>query len=279
MLIKITKQTLKIFIKSLIPPIIFFMLNKIRIKKYGWKGEYKTWAQAKNDSTGYDTNTILQAVKESSLKVKNGQAIYERDSVLYDEIHYSWPLLASILLCATKNGKLNVVDFGGSLGSTYFQNKKFLDKINKVDWSVIEQKHFVDTGNEEFEDERLHFYHDFKTCMKEQKNDIILLSSVLQYIEKPYILLDNILQYNFEYIVIDKTPFSLDNEDHIKLQVVSPNIYEACYPSWLFSEKSLIEYFTSNSYTLFEKFSDEDSLHANKNDLFDFNGMVWEKNQ
>jgi len=38
-------------------------------------------------------------------------------------------------------------------------------------------------------------------------------------------------------------------------------------------------YFQRNPYTLFEKFSDEDSLHANKNDLFEFNGMVWEKNQ
>ena len=276
------KNLISQIIKNWVPPIIAKILKSCFSSKKGssFTGEYTSWEEALDHCKGYDDADILKNVLASTLKVKLGEAAYERDGIIFNTIEYSWEALAGIMWAASRNnGQLCVLDIGGSLGTTYFQNKKFLDKINKVDWSVIEQKHFVDTGNEEFEDERLHFYHDFKTCMKEQKNDIILLSSVLQYIEKPYILLDNILQYNFEYIVIDKTPFSLDNEDHIKLQVVSPNIYEACYPSWLFSEKSLIEYFTSNSYTLFEKFSDEDSLHANKNDLFEFNGMVWEKNQ
>ena len=124
----------------------------------------------------------------------------------------------------------------------------------------------------------MNFYYDLETCIKKTKSDIILLSSVLQYVEKPYTLLDDIFKYNFEYIVIDRTLFSLDNKDHIKLQIVPPIIYEASYPSWLFSEESLIEHFLSNNYILLEKFNSECSQYTNKNNIYELKGMIWKKN-
>ena len=70
---------------------------------------------------------ILDKVLAATLKVKQGQAVFERDSVLFDEIEYSWPLLAGLMWAAASNGgKLNVLDFGGALGSSYYQNRKFL---------------------------------------------------------------------------------------------------------------------------------------------------------
>lgn len=57
-----------------------------------------------------------------------------------------------------ERGALKVCDFGGSLESTYYQNKKFLDKITDVSWGVVEQRHFVDAGKKDFEDDRLKFF-------------------------------------------------------------------------------------------------------------------------
>jgi hypothetical protein len=52
--------------------------------------------------------------------VKTGEAVYERDSVLFDEIQYSFPVIAALLRVASANkGKLNVLDFGGSEKSHY----------------------------------------------------------------------------------------------------------------------------------------------------------------
>ena len=34
---------MKQFIKSLIPPILFNPLKKLKLNKYDWKGSYKTW--------------------------------------------------------------------------------------------------------------------------------------------------------------------------------------------------------------------------------------------
>ena len=65
-----------------------------------------------------------------AFKVKNGEAVYERDSVLFDEIQYSWGLLAGLEKAALEHdGKLCVLDFGGSLGSTYYQNKQFSELV------------------------------------------------------------------------------------------------------------------------------------------------------
>lgn len=46
---------------------------------------------------------ILQTVKNSLLKVKNAEIVYERDSVIFDEIEYSWQLLTGLMFCIVKS--------------------------------------------------------------------------------------------------------------------------------------------------------------------------------
>lgn len=265
---------MKKFIKSLIPPILFNILRKIKSNKYGWKGEYKTWKDAQDISTGYDSDEILQKVRNSLLKVKNGEAVYERDSVIFDEIQYSWPLLAGLMFaCAKSGGVLKVLDFGGSLGSTYFQNKKFLDNISEVSWSVVEQNHFVDVGKTDFQDDRLKFYYDIKTCKKEQNPNILLLSSVLQYIEKPYELMEEILKYDFQFVIFDRTIFSKNNKnDYISIQTVGEIYNNTTIPCWLFNECNIKNFFNIK-YNLIESFN----LRNEENNYKYEKGFIWEK--
>jgi len=61
----------------------------MRNNQYGWQGNDSTWQEAHNASSGYDDDKILHIVKRSLLKVKNGEAVYQRDSVIFDEIQYS----------------------------------------------------------------------------------------------------------------------------------------------------------------------------------------------
>lgn len=42
---------------------------------------------------------------EATLKVKRGEAVFERDSVLFDEIQYSWPVTAALI----RNGRLHLL--------------------------------------------------------------------------------------------------------------------------------------------------------------------------
>ncbi len=246
---------MKRFIRSLIPPILFTAIQKYRNRKYGWKGDYSTWQQAKRASTGYEKDNILRAVENAVSQVKSGKAVYERDSVIFDEIQYSWPLLTGIMLASVKTGSVKVLDFGGSLGSTYYQNKKFLDIIDSVSWSIVEQKHFVEIGKKKFEDERLKFYYSVEECLKKEQPNVLLLSSVLQYLEKPYEILDLLLQYDFSFILLGLTAVSTEKEK-LTVQYVHPSVYEARYPCWLLDYNKIQHIFEKNNYQVIEKFND-----------------------
>lgn len=222
---------------------------------YGWFGNFATWEEAKKECTGYDSYIILEKVKNSLLKVKNGEAVYERDSVLLEEIEYSWPVLAGLMM-AKKNNKLNIIDFGGSLGSTYFQNRIFLKELDEVKWNIIEQKQFVDCGRKYFESNSLKFFYDIDTCLEKNKPNTLLLSSVVQYLQEPYQFIDKILKYRFEYIIIDRIGFIKNKKDRLTIQKVPPRIYKASYPCWFFNEINILSSFKEN-YDLIADFSSE----------------------
>jgi len=211
--------------------------RKMRTSPYGWRGDFLNWEEAKKHAGSYDAGSILDKVQESSLKVRDHQAAFERDSVLFMDVQYSWPLLAAILWVAAKNkGSLKVADFGGSLGSSYFQNKLFLDSLSALKWNVIEQPHFVQSGIRHFRNDRLEFYESLDQCIREQGiPDMLIMSCVLPYLEEPYKILDIICTHKIPHILIDNTFFNYENRDRICVQTVPPEIYEASYPCWLLS--------------------------------------------
>lgn len=199
-------------------------------------GDYPSWDAALADSTGYDADVILEKTKAALLAVKRGEAIYERDSVLFDEIQYAWPLLAGLMwVAAQQDGSLNVLDFGGSLGSTYFQNRHFLAGLRQVRWNIVEQPQQVAVGKRWFEDEQLRFYASLAECLTATQPQVILLGSVLQYLEQPYDLLDELAATPCPHLILDRTPFWAGGTDRLCVQQVPSAIYAASYPSWIFA--------------------------------------------
>ncbi|MEP6506979.1 MAG: methyltransferase, TIGR04325 family [Gemmatimonadales bacterium] len=215
--------------------------NKIRRETaretYGLSGDFGTWEEAVASSTGYDSDAILSATKTALIAVRDGKAVYERDSVLFFEPEYAWPLLAGLMWAAARSGGvLNVLDFGGSLGSTYFQNRSLLTTLESVRWNVVEQSSHVAAGKSEFESEELRFYHTLDDCKTDTQPNVLLLSSVLQYLEHPYAVLDQVVRAEIPQVIIDRTPFWNGPTDRLCVQAVPPDIYEGSYPSWIFSE-------------------------------------------
>ena len=185
-------KKLKKILKSFISPTILQLLGKN--DSVIFSSNYSSWEMARNASSGYDAEVILERVKAASLKVKQREAVYERDSVIFDRVHYSFPVLAGLLRVAVEHqGYLSVLDFGGSLGSSYYQCRDFLSGVNSLRWSIVEQPHFVSCGQEFFEDEVLKFYNNIDDCIKAEFPQVILLSSVIQYLEHPYDFLKNLI--------------------------------------------------------------------------------------
>jgi putative methyltransferase (TIGR04325 family) len=259
--------------RLLLPPIVLKLRNSFKNARqekeisdapsevYGWSGNFGSWEDAKKQCSGYDSDIIIEKVKNSLLKVKNGEAVHERDSVLFNEITYSFPLLAALMwVAARKDGKLNVLDFGGSLGSTYFQNRLFLKDLSEVNWNIVEQEKFIIEGKKNFESSKLRFYRSVEDCLEENKPDVVLLSGVLQYLEKPYEFLRNLEQFDFEYIFIARTAFFDEFDDILTIQKVPPAIYDASYPAWFFSEEKFLNYIKERKYEIMLEFDDSMGL-------------------
>jgi len=211
-------------------------LSRLFPNKYGWFGRYSSWDDAVRATEGYNSTEIFEKVKNAALKVKSGEAAFERDSVAFNEPEYSWALLSALLwIAGQKEGHLRLIDFGGSLGSTYYQHRKFLNGLQDVSWNIIEQETFCRIGKEMFQDDRLYFYLDIKSCLAEHKVDAVLLGCVLPYVPNPFQLLDEIFAHNFPFLIIDRMPFIDEASDRLTIQKVPPAIYTASYPAWFFS--------------------------------------------
>jgi len=197
------------------------------------------WREAQALVNGYGSSEILDRVLAASLAVEHGSAAHERDSVTFDRIEYSWPVLASLLWSAARHaGSLRVLDLGGSLGTTYRQNRRFISQLADVSWAIVEQPDFVAAGKAHFEDSRLSFHESIESAARTQPH-VALLGSSLQYLECPRRALDEIANSGVDTLVLDRTPLHPGTSDILTLQHVPASIYPAVYPAWILSRPQL----------------------------------------
>ena len=257
-------KSIKALAKDWLPPAMLRWARRIvlRYEKIGFDGDFAAWEEASVRCTGYDAEGILTKVLEATLKVARGEEVFERDSVLFDEIEYAWPVLAGLMWAAARNsGKLNVLDFGGALGSSYFQNRKFLEALPEIHWNIVEQAHYVDAGRANIKNERLKFYKTIDECLNENLPNVVLLSGVLQYLPEPYGLLSDILEIQPEVCILDRTCYlNQKNSQMIRIQHVTSSIYSASYPCRYFDEDHIQTLFENGGYSLFESFDALDKL-------------------
>ncbi|WP_407844992.1 methyltransferase, TIGR04325 family [Desulfovibrio falkowii] len=229
--------------KDFLPPVLLRCIQKLRqrgrnTQALAWQGDYPDWQSAVAASTGYDQDAIFVKVRDAARAVRDGKALWERDSVLFYHEEYNLPLLSALMSIAAWNkGRLRVLDFGGALGSTYWQHKPLLQNLDIISWSVVEQPHVVACGREEFSTDDLQFWLDMQSCAAKGPIDVVLFSGVLQYMEFPYKLLEQAVALNPQAIILDRTPFA-EKGERITVQNVPPEIYPASYPCrWLDKER------------------------------------------
>lgn len=235
---------LKRIARNWAPPALVRWVRKKRGSDNYFEGPFPTWRQARESCTGYDSLQILSKVLVATMKVKGGEATYERDSVLFDAPEYEWPVIAALLRTAVRhNGRLSVLDFGGALGSSYFQNRKLLDTAADLRWAVVEQDHYVNAGRQHIEDSVLRFYSSIGDCTAASRPNAILLSSVLQYLENPEEILSNLVECDADIIILDRTIINASESHRIYVQRVPASIYQASYPCRSLSRSKLLRAF------------------------------------
>lgn len=217
-------------------------------------GPFADWESARQASSGYDAPQILAKARDALLKVKRGEAAFERDTVVMDRVEYSYPVIAGLLHASTHApAGLTVLDFGGSLGSAYFQNRAYLSALRPLHWCVVEQSHFVACGREVFEDEQLHFFDSIASCLELHRPDVVLLSGVVEYLPEPVAFLQELAGFGIRCILFDRTPVVTDRVSQLMVQRVPPSIYEASYPCWLLNRSDILAPFLP-AYDLVDEF-------------------------
>jgi putative methyltransferase (TIGR04325 family) len=240
-------------------------------------GDYASWEAALREAKGYDSPVILERTCAALLKVKNGEAVYERDSVLFEEPQYPFPVIAGLLRAALQQGGgLSVADFGGSLGSTYFQCRRWLRQVTPLEWLVIEQPAHVACGREHFEDRELRFYETMDVCLQRHRPGVLLLSSVLQYLPDPQAALQRLLQPKLDHLIIDRTAFWEANRDRLTVQTVPESIYPASYPAWFLCETKFRAAVAAAGYGLFADFPGTDEVRLPGGKAC-FKGFIYER--
>jgi len=268
---------MKRLIKSWIPPAVLNAVRGMCSDDIQFQGRFSTWESARAASSGYDDEAIFRKSRAAALKVKSGEAAYERDSVLFDHVQYSYPVLSGLLRGACgRGGNVRVLDFGGSFGTTYRQFKAFVRPSVSVRWHIVEQPRIVEAGQAEFADNALKFFYTLEEAAAAEAPDVVLLSSVLQYVPKPYDLIRHICSIGAESIVMARTPCALAEQDVLTIQVVPPSIYKASYPCWIFAESKLLEAFSAEYRPVASFQEPGGSLQSNQGP-FELRGFILER--
>jgi putative methyltransferase (TIGR04325 family) len=206
-----------------------------------WEGDYPTWSAAESACGGYANPSIVERVVSATRAVRSGRGVYERDGVVFHEPPPPWAGLAAVRELASRAGRpLTVLDFGGALGTLYFQVKNELDA--NLRWAVVEQPAFVAAGRE-FEGDGLEFHPTVAAASAAGAPDFIVLGSVLPYLPSPLSTQAELLAVGARHVFVERTGFTTAGRARLTVQHVPRSIYRASYPCWFLDRAEFLRCF------------------------------------
>lgn len=264
-------------VQELAPPLLLRAARSALGRGLRFEGDYATWGQAQQASGADDSDAIARRVLQAELKVKTGEAADARDGVTFGEMQPAFPIIAALArVAACRSAGLRVLDIGGAFGRLYRQFKSFVPQC-RLAWWIVEQNSYVTLGKEHFQNAELRFFADLAEIEADQPVDVVLLSSVLQYLPDPYSLIGRIVASGVRHVVIDRTPCSALQRDILCVQRVPPEIYKASYPCWIFSRARLMSAFGPR-YAALASFADGSGRWRAGAASFELRGFILERN-
>jgi putative methyltransferase (TIGR04325 family) len=167
---------------------------------------------------------------------------------------WAWTTLSGIyysaITRASPSDPVYVVDFGGGYGETWFQLSNFLNPL-PINWNVIELDEKVEIARRAgFEDEVITFNNSEKIDCKIEKLDCLLLGGVLQYLEDPYHLLEDLLEKKPKVVVVDRTPMRdyPNNSENFYVQKSPNRLGGSSHPLRILNVQRVQEIFQKKGY-------------------------------
>ncbi|HVN01416.1 MAG TPA: methyltransferase, TIGR04325 family [Caulobacteraceae bacterium] len=241
-------------LQLLTPPLVWRLLRRLRPDDAPLDGPLADWAAAAGRATGWDSPGIAREALRAAEAVRDGVAAFERDSRPLERIIYSPTILAALLLALDRYGRLNVVDFGGGLGSNFHQNIKLIRALahGPTDWRVVERPSLARLGAERFQTPGLRFYADLDAARLEDA--VLMFTGSLQYVEDAFGFLDDAVR-GFDIVALDRVLVSEGDEHEVYLQRLDRDRFgDVTLATWCFSAAALIGWFEAHGFELVERF-------------------------
>lgn len=193
------------------------VVQAIRRHNRGILGSYRTWEDALQATGPYqpEMTVLIETVRKYRDREPSFLNRYDPSSrVIW------YPLLAGLLTAGIRcEGRLSVLDFGGSLGQTWFGLEYALRYLPfPTTWCVVDQRECVEAGAQLFQSDQLRFYASVEAAASAQASNTVVCSSTLQYLDQPYDTLDMLARLRVPNIILDRTVISNGDTELIMRQ-------------------------------------------------------------
>lgn len=204
-------------------------------------GCYSSFADASTESTYPDGAPVTEDLA-AARDVLQGKAAYCRDGVRFFTPPASVGLSALAVLAAAagETGSTRILDFGGGAASLYLAHRPLWSVLPALSWNIVEREQLVAEAKSLFSELPIHWHTSLEDACAEQAPDLVIMSSVLQYLPNPSLTLQQVCELKPRWLVIDRTPLGRQGTDIIAMQRSPRALHGSCYPSWIFGRNGAL---------------------------------------
>jgi putative methyltransferase (TIGR04325 family) len=197
-----------------------------------------SWNTALAKSIGYESSSVVGPVIEAARQLRNDCQEAALATSRYHQV-------ASGMLCCIaqydlkKNQPIRVLDFGGGSADYFFQFEKFVPHIS-FEWTVLETPALAEAMQRDLghDHANLRWVDSFEKTS--ESYDVVLCSSVLQYVEKPFEVLDQLVKKS-QFLILNRLPLVDTAEHFVAVQRIVTKRKRGSYPAHFFSESKFMQ--------------------------------------
>lgn len=206
-----------------------------------WEGVYASFGEAPASGKGFDGETWISnsLQKIASLRDEAAQGCVVPPPGNYR--HCLLPLLAALVY--NEQGRARILDFGGSIGFTYYQTLCGLPQRDKLEYHIVERENVCRAGREFFKAENGGPEFFAELPQGESAYDIVYMGSAMQYVEDWKGLLARLCALSRKHLLLVDVPAGT-----IPTFVSVQHYYGAKIPVWFFDLREILHAADSSGY-------------------------------
>ena len=196
-----------------------------------------SWESAVARSSGYESANVVEPVVTAARRVQIDSQTSNVSTSRYQQI------AAGLLYCVSQGRfssaePIRVLDVGGAGADYFYQFQKYAPQIN-FDWTVLETPALAEAMSNEFGRNLSNLRWVSSIENTNEIYDVVLCSSVFQYVEKPFELLATLVKKS-EFLIVNRISLVDSPEHFVAVQRIISNGKRASYPIHFFAEKKFL---------------------------------------